>query len=133
MTSSFLRGNDLTAPLRIHADRDAATVRIEWADGHVSVFALVDLRWLCPCAYCRGEMGQPGWLDTNPTLTGEQTRLASIELVGGYAVAPTWGDGHHSGYYAYTSLRARCPCPDCAADRAAVGPPEAGTSKGGSR
>ena len=24
------------------------------------------LRWLCPCAYCRGEAGLPGWLDSAP-------------------------------------------------------------------
>jgi hypothetical protein len=31
------------------------------------------LRWLCPCAYCRGEAGIPGWLDSNPTLLDAQT------------------------------------------------------------
>ena len=40
------------------------------------------LRWLCPCAYCRGEAGMPGWLDTNPTLTADQTRLVDVALVG---------------------------------------------------
>ncbi len=81
MASSYLRGDDLTAPLRIHADRQAGTLRIEWVDGHVSTYDFVRLRWLCPCAYCRGEMGQPGWLDSSPTLTGEQTRLVSMEPV----------------------------------------------------
>ena len=133
MTSSYLRGDDLTAPVRIHADRQAGTLRIEWVDGHVSTYDFVRLRWLCPCAYCRGEMGQPGWLDSNPTLTGEQTRLVSMEPVGGYAVAPTWGDGHHTGYYAFTSLRTHCPCPECTAVRAAAGHPDAAIPKGGSR
>ena len=36
----------------------------------------------------------PGWLDTNPTLTAEQTRLVDLALVGNYAIQPTWGDGH---------------------------------------
>ena len=57
----------------------------------------------------------PGWLDSAPTLTDEQTRLVDIQLVGNYAVAPTWGDGHHTGYYTFTMLRDRCPCPDCSA------------------
>ena len=39
----------------------------------------------------------PGWLDTRPTLTAEQTRLVDVHLVGNYAIAPTWGDGHHTG------------------------------------
>lgn len=133
MTSSYLRGDDLTAPVRIHADRAAGTLRVEWTDGHVSTFDLVRLRWLCPCAYCRGEMGQPGWLDSNPTLTGEQTRLVSIEPIGGYAVAPTWGDGHHTGYYTFTLLRTHCPCPSCTAARAAAGHPDAAIPNGGSR
>ena len=80
------------------------------------------LRWLCPCAYCRGEAGLPGWLDSAPTLSAEQTRLVDIALVGQYAVAPTWGDGHHTGYYTFTALRDHCPCPACTARRAAIGP-----------
>jgi DUF971 family protein len=121
MASSYLRGDDLTAPVRIHADRAAATLRIEWADGHASVYDFVHLRWLCPCAYCRGEAGQPGWLDSNPTLTGEQTRLVGIEPVGAYAIAPSWGDGHSTGFYAYSALRTHCPCAGCSAARAGGG------------
>jgi len=133
MASSYLRGDDLTAPLRIHADRQAGTLRIEWTDGHVSTYDFVRLRWLCPCAYCRGEMGQPGWLDSSPTLTGEQTRLVSMEPVGGYAVAPTWGDGHHTGFYTFTSLRTHCPCPECTVARAAAGHHDAAIPKGAPR
>ena len=47
----------------------------------------------------------PGWLDSGPTLTDEQTRLVDLALVGGYAIAPTWGDGHHTGFYTYALLR----------------------------
>src|SRR5256885_6667349 len=50
-------------------------------------------RWLCPCAFCRGEAGVPRWLDSRPTLTPEQTQLVDIQLVGNYAVAPSWADG----------------------------------------
>jgi DUF971 family protein len=108
-----------TSPLRIHADRAAATLAIEWADGHPTVFEFGALRWLCPCAYCRGEAGMPGWLDSAPTLTAEQTRLTDIHLVGNYAVSPHWGDGHSTGFYTFSLLRDRCPCPECTARRAA--------------
>ena len=121
MASSYLRGDDLTAPVRIHADRAAGTLRIEWADGHVSAYDFVRLRWLCPCAYCRGEMGQPGWLDTNPVLTAEQTQLVDARLVGQYALGVAWADGHDTGYYTFESLRGRCPCPVCSAAEAAAG------------
>ena len=80
-------------------------------------YDFIALRWLCPCAYCRGEAGMPGWLDTAPTLTAEQTRMVDIQLVGNYAVAPHWADGHHTGYYTFALLRERCPCADCTAAR----------------
>jgi DUF971 family protein len=110
-----------TAPLRIHADRAAATLAIDWADGHASVYDFTALRWLCPCAYCRGEAGLPGWLDSAPTLTPEQTRMTDIHLVGNYAVSPHWGDGHSTGFYTFNLLRDRCPCPACTARRDQTG------------
>ena len=108
-----------TSPLRIHADRAAGTLAIEWADGHPTEYDFTALRWLCPCAYCRGEAGMPGWLDSAPTLTAEQTRLTDIHLVGNYAVSPHWGDGHSTGFYTFSLLRDRCPCAGCTAGRAA--------------
>ena len=117
---------DATSPARIHADRTAGVLRIEWRDGHVTIYDAVTLRWLCPCAFCRGEAGLPGWLDSAPTLTAEQTRLVDLQLVGQYALAPSWGDGHHTGYYAFSTLRDLCPCDDCTARRAAEGRPTIG-------
>jgi DUF971 family protein len=102
---------DPFVPLRIHADREAGQLQIEWSDGHATTYGFERLRWLCPCAFCRGEAGMPGWLDSAPTLSPEQTRLVDIVLVGNYAVAPAWGDGHHTGYYTFTALREHCPCP----------------------
>jgi DUF971 family protein len=106
-------------PTRIHADRAAGTLEIDWADGHQTVYDAVALRWLCPCAYCRGEAGMPGWLDSAPSLTPEQTRLVDLHLVGNYAVSPHWADGHRTGYYPFRLLRDRCPCAEDTARRAA--------------
>jgi DUF971 family protein len=120
-----------TTPLTIHAEREARTLAIGWADGHMTTFDFTALRWLCPCAYCRGEAGMPGWLDSAPTLTAEQTRLTDLHLVGNYAVSPHWADGHKTGYYTFVLLRDRCPCTECAARRASSGgasrPSAAGT------
>jgi DUF971 family protein len=102
-----------TTPVRIDADRQAGSVSLEWADGHRTSYDTTTLRWLCPCAYCRGEAGQPGWLDTNPTLTADQTRLVDVALVGSYAIQPTWGDGHATGFHTFNLLRDQCPCPEC--------------------
>ena len=119
-----------TAPVRMHADRAARTFAIDWADGHSSVYDFTALRWLCPCAYCRGEAGLPGWLDSAPTLSDEQTRMTDIHLVGNYAVSPHWGDGHSTGFYTFTLLRDRCPCPDDAARRASGAASAAGGPSG---
>jgi prepilin-type processing-associated H-X9-DG protein len=107
-------------PTTIHADRAARSLSIAWADGHASVYDFTTLRWLCPCAYCRGEAGLPGWLDSAPTLSEAQTQLTDITPVGNYAVAPVWADGHSTGFYTFDLLRDRCPCPECTAGRAAA-------------
>lgn len=111
--------NPAIQPQAINADREAGLVAIDWADGHRSVFAAAALRLLCPCAYCQGEGGRPGWLDTNPTLTSEQSQLVGMRLVGNYALAPAWADGHDTGYYTFDALRANCPCATCVADQGA--------------
>ena len=121
MTSSYVSGGEYLVPAQIHANRAAGTLEIDWADGHRTQYGAIALRWLCPCAYCRGEAGQPGWLDSSPALTPEQTRIVDVQLVGTYAIAPTWADGHHTGYYTFEQLRANCPCPADQARRAAGG------------
>ena len=72
-------------------------------------------------------LARPAKVNSAPTLTAEQTRLVDVSLVGGYAIAPTWGDGHHTGYYTYALLRDRCPCPECS-ERRGAGQPIAGHS-----
>ncbi len=111
-------------PTAIHADRAAGRLAIDWADGHHTEYDAVRLRWLCPCAFCRGEAGTPGWLDSKPTLTAEQTRLVDLTLVGQYAIEPTWADGHRLGYYTFGMLREACDCSECTAAR----PETSGTS-----
>ncbi len=62
----------------------------------------------------------PGWLDSKPTLTEAQTQLTDMQLIGQYAVCPTWADGHHTGYYTFQRLREECTCPEDTAKRAAA-------------
>jgi DUF971 family protein len=116
--SSFTKGNEYIAPVSVHADRAGRTLTLEWPDGHVTTYDFETLRWLCPCAYCRGEAGIPGWLDSNPTLTPAQTEMTTIHGVGSYAIAPEWGDGHHTGFYTFARLREECPCAEDTARRA---------------
>ncbi len=113
-------GGDAIKPRNIHADRPGRRLTIEWADGHDSIYGLTALRWLCPCAFCRGEAGQPGWLDSNPELAGDQLELSDLSLVGHYAVQPVWADGHSSGFYSFAHLRRNCPCAEDSARREAA-------------
>ncbi len=126
LASAAASSGPSVVPASIHADRAAGTLDITWRDEHETRYDAVTLRWMCPCAFCRGEAGLPGWLDSAPQLTSEQTRLVDLQLVGQYAVAPTWGDGHHTGYYSFTALREMCPCDACMARRAAEGRPSIG-------
>jgi DUF971 family protein len=116
-----------TTPTNIHADRPNQALIIEWGDGHQTTYDFTALRWLCPCAFCRGEAGQPGWLDSNPTLSDDQVTLTDMALVGHYAVQPFWADGHSTGFYPFQRLREECPCPDHQARRAARPSPQAGS------
>ncbi len=120
MSTSYTAGGEYVTPSSIHADRPGRRLEITWGDGHQTVYDFETLRWLCPCAFCRGEAGIPGWLDSSPTLTEQQTTLTDLQLVGQYAVAPTWGDGHHTGYYTFARLREACPCPEDTARRGAT-------------
>lgn len=109
-----LDGNEPTA-ITVRSGR--RQVEIEWADGHHSSYPFALLRWACPCAHCRGEMGRPGVLASTVALTPAQQDLVNLQLVGRYAVQPRWADGHETGLYAFEDLRTICPCAQCARSR----------------
>jgi len=95
-----------TEPADIRYDNARGRLEISWADGHESAYAYEFLRWRCPCAECAGEMGLPGKMQFVDSLKPEQYTLKTIELVGHYAIKPTWADGHDIGLYAFDRLRA---------------------------
>ncbi len=101
-------------PLQVEALRGEAVLNVTWNDGHHSAYDFEYLRWRCPCAECQGEGGAPGKLSFTKDLRPEQVALADLSLVGRYAIAPVWQDGHSFGFYSYEYLRAICPCDDCA-------------------
>ena len=79
---------------------------IEWNDGAETFLPVETLRRACPCASCGGEPDVLGnIIRPNVTYTPQSFELRSWELVGGYAVQPTWGDGHRTGIYSYQYLR----------------------------
>mgnify|MGYP001583854089 CR=1 FL=1 len=83
-------------------------VKINWQDGHVSVYPARELRLACPCAGCVDEV--TGTVRVIATSIPQDVRPLKIDLVGNYAISITWSDGHATGIYAFDYLRKRCPC-----------------------
>lgn len=104
-----------SVPLSVVAEEASHKLFIEWSDGHTTEYPIEWLRWQCPCAVCRGEMGLPGRLSQIAELKPEETRLEDVHPVGRYAIMLFWGDGHHDGIYTYDFLRVNCHCPECVA------------------
>ena len=79
---------------------------ISWSDGGETFLRLEDLRRACPCASCGGEPDVLGNIDRpEVTYTPASFELRGYQLVGGYALQPTWGDGHGTGLYSFAFLR----------------------------
>ena len=79
---------------------------ISWSDGEETFLRLTDLRRACPCAACGGEPDVLGNIDRpEVTYTPASFELRGYQMVGGYALQPTWGDGHGSGLYSFAFLR----------------------------
>jgi DUF971 family protein len=85
---------------------------IRWPDGRESYVGLEEMRKRCPCAACAGEPGLtrsvPGF---DQKLTEESFRLKGMQRVGGYAIQPTWEDGHGTGIYSWEYLEKICSAP----------------------
>jgi len=79
------------------------TLRIEWKDGHASLYPVRGLRLACRCAACIEEMtGRP---ILRPEDVPDDVRPVNITPVGRYAIQIAWTDGHDSGIYTYEYLR----------------------------
>jgi DUF971 family protein len=79
---------------------------IAWSDGTETFLRLEALRRACPCAACGGEPDVLGHV-IRPEVhhTAASFELRGWQVVGGYAVQPTWGDGHASGLYTFPYLQ----------------------------
>ena len=94
------------APVEIELDRAGRRLLFSWADGRRSAYDWEYLRWRCPCAWCAGEGGRPGALEGRDSLSADETTMADVNLVGRYAVQPTWQDAHDTGMFTFRALRA---------------------------
>ena len=96
-----------TDPVAIRLDVKGNRLEIDWADGHRSRYDGGYLRFICPCAGCRGhgpgDVPEPTWAQC------KDARVTNVEAVGGYALRLALSDGHATGIYSYDLLRAMCP------------------------
>ena len=99
-------------PIPVEVGRSgAADIRIDWNDGHRSVYPARYLRLHCACALCVEEMS--GTRIAQDADIAADVHPLKISLVGRYALHIQWSDGHASGIYGFEILRSLCPCPSC--------------------
>ncbi len=79
---------------------------IAWSDAKETYLNLEALRRACPCASCCGEPDALGNI-ARPHVhySAASFELRGWQLVGGYALQPSWADGHATGLYSFTYLR----------------------------
>jgi DUF971 family protein len=80
-------------------------LEVAWEEGSRSRYTGAQLRWACPCAECRGEMGLPGRLDQAADLPEDELTLAEVGLIGQYALQVSFRSGHGTGIYSFRYLR----------------------------
>ena len=96
-----------STPRAVRLDVAQDLLEITWADDHVSTYCGAFLRWICPCADCRGHYkGQKSDLAWSAVA---HVAVRHVEAVGTYALRFDLSDTHDSGIYSYTLLRERCP------------------------
>jgi ATP-binding protein involved in chromosome partitioning len=83
---------------------EQGAIRIRWPDGYEAAFSNHDLRCACPCAMCVDET--TGERTLEPASVPQDIAVEGAQLLGNYAVAFTWSDGHATGIYAWDYLRA---------------------------
>ena len=91
----------MTSPTRI-GRRDSARIVIDWADGRTTEFSAAQLRRLCPCAHCVHELTGRALLD--PASVPDDLTQSDVRLVGSYAIAVQFGDGHSTGIFPFPYL-----------------------------
>ena len=79
---------------------------IRWNDGSECYLVLRDMRRTCPCAGCGGESDLLGRVAPPKVEHNSSSyEMRGWQMVGGYAIQPTWNDGHNTGIYSFDYLR----------------------------
>jgi DUF971 family protein len=109
----------LLLPVPRKVSLGVSVVSIEWSDGHRSVCSNRRLRESCPCAMCAGEPPAIGVSRVIPLVPAapEDVAAKGYSMVGRYAIAFAWSDGHTTGIYPYGYLLEMCECDSCSDGR----------------
>ncbi len=97
----------MTHQPRVIRRTDPTRIEIEWDDGHHTVYPTRALRGMCPCAQCVDEL--TGVRRHDPDAVPSNLTHREVTLVGNYAIALQFSDGHHTGIYPFAMLRANDP------------------------
>jgi len=92
---------------RLIIKSDPTKVVIEWTDGARTVYSAAQLRAICPCARCVNELTGVRMHDAAgvpPDLLQQDARM-----VGNYALAFRFSDGHDTGIFPFPMLRSQDP------------------------
>jgi len=105
-------------PIRINVQKKKKLIKIEWEDGHISLYPFMLLRAACPCAECSG--GHENMhSEPTPEMFNKQLpespaiQFENLALVGNYGMSILWKDGHQHGIFHWHYLRKLCPCQIC--------------------
>lgn len=79
---------------------------ILWNDGSETFLPLEFLRRACPCAACGGEPDVLGHVARpHVSYNDKSFRIKGWQVIGSYALQPSWEDGHATGLYTFSYLK----------------------------
>lgn len=84
---------------------DPTRIEIDWEDGASTSITTPALRSICPCAQCVDEV--TGVRRHDPDSVPGGLEHQDVELVGNYAIALRFSDGHATGIFPFKFLRER--------------------------
>ena len=95
-------------PKKIHVDRAAGWLEMDWPEVGILRVLLPAVRQACPCALCEGLRVEQSDDSQLQMITPEKTpsaELSDVVPVGNYAIQIRWADGHDTGIYTYSYLK----------------------------
>ncbi|MDP6447096.1 MAG: DUF971 domain-containing protein [Pirellulaceae bacterium] len=92
----------MDAPTNLNNRRDDGGLQVVWRDGRAAILPFAALREACACANCVHELTGERLFD--PDDFPANLHIASMQLVGAYALKIVWSDGHDTGLFTWDRL-----------------------------